>query len=283
MGNMHQKTIAKPLKIEGSGLHTGKRATLVIHPAEPNSGINFVRVDVDPTVSLKASIENVYSAQRCVTLKKDGLIISTVEHLLAALWGMGIDNVVIEIEGEEVPALDGSSALFVALLKESGIVTQGDKKRIVTLREIIWAKNREAHIIAMPAPKLRITYLVDYNHSHAGAQIASFFITEDVFEREIAPARTFGFDHELETLMKNGYALGGSLDNALLITKEGPATPLRFKDELVRHKILDLIGDLSLLGFYPRCHIIAIKASHQLHLELVKRLAQVTNRRWITL
>lgn len=281
---MQQQTLAKPLKIEGSGLHTGKLARLTIYPAEPNTGIGFLRMDVNFPVLLKASIENVYSAQRCVTLGKDGIRISTVEHLLAALWGMGIDNALIETEGEEVPALDGSSALFVALIKEAGIVRQGERKKFLNLKESIWVRKGEAHIVAVPSPRLRITYLVDYNHSYASEQIASFVITEEVFEREIAPARTFGFDYEVETLLRNGYALGGSLENALLITKDGPATPLRFDNELVRHKILDLIGDLSLLGFHPRSHIVAIKASHNLHLELVKELASLTSvRRWINL
>jgi len=283
-GKMQQQTIAKPLRIEGNGLHTGKRATLSIYPAEPNSGVNFLRVDVNPPIFLKASIENVYSAQRCVTLGKDGVTISTVEHLLAALWGMGIDNALIEIEGEEVPALDGSAALFVALLKEGGTVRQKERRKVSNLQESVWVRREEAHTVALPAPMLQITYLVDYNHSYASEQIASFPITEEIFEREIAPARTFGFDYEVETLLKNGYALGGSLENAILITKDGPATPLRFENELVRHKILDLIGDLSLLGFYPSCHIIAIKASHNLHLELVKQLAYAMNdKRWIAL
>lgn len=281
---MHQQTLAKPVKIEGKGLHTGKWAILTIQPSEPNSGIKFLRTDVEPPRYIEASIENVYSSQRCVTLGSDGIIISTVEHLLAALWGMGIDNALIQMEGEEVPALDGSSAIFVALLKEAGTVKQGEKKKIVTLREHLWVRKGEAHIIALPSPRLRITYLVDYNHFYAGEQVASFTISGEIFEKEIAPARTFGFDYEVETLLRNGYALGGSLENALLITKDGPATPLRFENELVRHKILDLIGDLSLLGFYPKCHIIAIKASHNLHLELVKQLADLINvRRWITI
>jgi len=274
---MHQQTLAKPLRIEGKGLHTGKYAVLTIHPAEPNSGIWFRRVDVNPPISLKASIENVHSTQRCVTLGKDGILIYTVEHLLAALWGMGIDNALIEMEGDEVPALDGSSALFVALIKEAGIVRQSEEKKVLDVREHIWVRKGEANIVTIPSPSLRITYLVDYNHSYASQQIASFPIRRDVFEKEIAPARTFGFDYEVETLLKNGLALGGSLENALLITKDGPATPLRFENELARHKILDLIGDLSLLGFYPKCHIIAIKASHNLHLELVKELASSVN------
>ncbi len=279
---MQQQTVGKPIRIEGNGLHTGKQASLTIHPAEPNSGIVFLRVDVNPPIFLKASVENVHSAQRCVTLGKDGITISTVEHLLAGLWGMGIDNALIEMEGEEIPALDGSSAPLVALLKDGGIIRQGERRKVASLKEGVWVRKGEAHIVAVPSPRLRITYFVDYNHSYASEQIASFVITEDVFEREIAPARTFGFDYEVETLLRNGYALGGSLENALLITKDGPATPLRFENELVRHKILDLIGDLSLLGFYPKCHILAIKASHTLHLELVRQLSSKMNiRRWI--
>ncbi|MGC8843967.1 MAG: UDP-3-O-acyl-N-acetylglucosamine deacetylase, partial [bacterium] len=159
-------------------------------------------------------------------------------------------------------------------LKEAGFVEQEAEKNIINLRERIWVRNGEAHIIALPAPRLRITYLIDFNHSYASEQTASFLIDEEVFEKEIAPARTFGFEHEVEELLRNGCALGGSLENAILITNDGPAIPLRFEDELVRHKILDLIGDLSLLGRRLNCHLIAIKASHSLHLELVKRIAQ---------
>jgi UDP-3-O-acyl N-acetylglucosamine deacetylase len=277
---MWQRTIGKPIEIKGKGLHTGKFARAIIHPAEPNCGILFRRLDAEPSLLIEASFENIISSQRRTSLGKNSIFIYTVEHLLAALYGMRVNNSLIEVEGEEIPALDGSSAPFVALLKEAGFIEQEEKGNIINLKENIWAKNGEAHIIALPYPKLRITYLIDFNHSYASEQIASFVIDEDVFEREIAPARTFGFEHEVEDLLRNGCALGGSLENAILIRNDGPAIPLRFEDELVRHKILDLIGDLSLLGSYINCHIIAIKASHSLHLELVKRIAQQTNRRW---
>jgi UDP-3-O-acyl N-acetylglucosamine deacetylase len=277
---MWQRTIGKPIEIKGKGLHTGKFARAIIHPAEPNCGILFRRLDAEPSLLIEASFENIISSQRRTSLGKNSIFIYTVEHLLAALYGMRVNNALIEVEGEEIPALDGSSAPFVALLKEAGFIEQEEKGNIINLKENIWAKNGEAHIIALPYPKLRITYLIDFNHSYASEQIASFVIDEDVFEREIAPARTFGFEHEVEDLLRNGCALGGSLENAILIRNDGPAIPLRFEDELVRHKILDLIGDLSLLGSYINCHIIAIKASHSLHLELVKRIAQQTNRRW---
>jgi UDP-3-O-acyl N-acetylglucosamine deacetylase len=277
---MWQRTIGKPIEIKGKGLHTGKFARVIILPAEPNCGILFRRLDAEPSLLIEASFENIISSQRRTSLGKNGIFIYTVEHLLAALYGMRVNNALIEVEGEEIPALDGSSAPFVALLKEAGFIEQEQKGNIINLKENIWAKNGEAHIIALPYPKLRITYLIDFNHSYASEQIASFVIDEDVFEREIAPARTFGFEHEVEDLLRNGCALGGSLENAILIRNDGPAIPLRFEDELVRHKILDLIGDLSLLGSYINCHIIAIKASHSLHLELVKRIAQQTNRRW---
>ncbi|MBC7328471.1 UDP-3-O-[3-hydroxymyristoyl] N-acetylglucosamine deacetylase [bacterium] len=276
---MHQATLAKPIKIEGQGLHTGKRTTLTLYPAEPNSGISFLRIDQKPPVRIEAKLENVVSSNRCVSLGKGEIVVNTVEHLLAALWGMGIDNALIEIDDEEVPALDGSASVFVSMIKESGIVKFEEKKRIANLKETLWVHKGEAHILAIPAPRLRITYLVDYNHNHASEQIGSFIINQEVFEKEIAPARTFGFDYELEELLKNGFALGGSLENAILITENGPVTPLRFEDELVRHKILDLIGDLSLIGLYPNCHIIAIKASHNLHLELGRKLISVFNRR----
>jgi UDP-3-O-[3-hydroxymyristoyl] N-acetylglucosamine deacetylase len=277
---MWQRTIVKPIEIEGKGLHTGKFARVVIYPAEPNSGILFRRLDVGTPLLIEASFENIFSAQRRTSLGKNGVIIYTVEHLLAALYGMRVSNALIEVEGEEIPALDGSSAHFVSLIKGVGVIEQDEKANIINLKENVWVKNGEAHILAIPYPKLKITYLIDFNRSYACEQIASFIIDEAVFEKEIAPARTFGFEHEVEDLLRNGCALGGSLENAILITNEGPAIPLRFEDELVRHKILDLIGDLSLLGSYINCHIIAIKASHSLHLELVKRIAQQANRRW---
>jgi UDP-3-O-acyl N-acetylglucosamine deacetylase len=276
---MWQRTIAKPIEIRGRGLHTGKSARVIIHPAEPNSGILFRRIDAEPSLFIEASFENIFSSQRRTSLGKNDVVICTVEHLLAALYGMRISNALIEVEGEEIPALDGSSAPFVSLIKAAGLVEQEEKANVVNLKGNIWVKNGEAHILALPYPKLKITYLIDFNHSYASEQIASFVIDEDVFEKEIAPARTFGFEHEVEDLLRNGCALGGSLENAILITNDGPATPLRFEDELVRHKILDLIGDLSLLGSFINCHIIAIKASHSLHLELVKKIAHQTFRR----
>jgi UDP-3-O-acyl N-acetylglucosamine deacetylase len=273
---MWQRTIAESIEIKGKGLHTGKFSRVVIHPAEPDQGILFRRLDVEPPLLIEASFENIFYSQRRTSLGKDGIVIFTVEHLLAALYGMRISNALIEVEGEEIPALDGSSAQYVSLIKGVGVIEQDKKANIINLKENVWVKNGEAHILAIPYPKLKITYLIDFNHSYASEQIASFIIDEAVFEQEIAPARTFGFEHEVEELLRNGCALGGSLENAILITNDGPAIPLRFEDELVRHKILDLIGDLSLLGSYINCHIIAIKASHSLHLELVKRIAQQT-------
>lgn len=276
---MLQKTIGKAIKIEGKGIHRGRENIVTIYPLDEGRGIIFQRLDVPSAPLIEASEANVYSSNRCTVLGKNGVMIYTVEHLLAALFWMGVDSALIQVEGDEIPVLDGSALPFVRLIKEAGIAEFGRSRETYNLEREIWVKNGEAHIVALPCNELRITYCMDFNFAHAGEQIVSLRINEEVFEKEIAPARTFGFLHEVEELQKAGLALGGSLENAVVLTEEGPSTPLRFKDELVRHKVLDLLGDLALLGRRVNCHIIAIKSGHLLNYQLVKKLSQLLPRR----
>jgi UDP-3-O-[3-hydroxymyristoyl] N-acetylglucosamine deacetylase len=199
-----------------------------------------------------------------------------VEHLLAALSGMGIDNARIEIDGAEVPLLDGSSKDWVSAIAQSGIVQQGSDRPLYALTEPIWVHQGDAFVAALPAPQLRFSYGIDFELAAIGQQWHTWRPEQESFEVAIAPARTFGLAHEIDHLRSLGLIKGGSLENALVCSSEGWLNPpLRFSNEPVRHKLLDLVGDLSLLGSFPCAHILAYKASHQLHTQLAQHLAQV--------
>jgi UDP-3-O-[3-hydroxymyristoyl] N-acetylglucosamine deacetylase len=197
-----------------------------------------------------------------------------VEHLLAALAGMGVDNARIEIDGAEVPLLDGSAREWVEAIAQSGLVAQSDPRPVHMLKEPIWVHQGDAFVAAMPAPALRFTYGIDFDLPAIGNQWYSWTPAQESFAEAIAPARTFGLAHQIEQLQQNGLIKGGSLENALVCGTEGWLNPpLRFSNEPVRHKLLDLVGDLSLLGIFPLVHVLAYKASHSLHTQLARLVA----------
>lgn len=267
-----QKTIRKELEYSGIGLHTGEQTHLVFKPAPVDTGITFVREDLPNKPRVKACLKNVNRTLREVSLKEDEIEIRTVEHLLSALAGLGIENIEIGISGCEVPIGDGSAIEFVNLLKNE-VISQNKPKKIFISKIPLWVSREDKHIIILPSNEFRITYAIDFQHSIIKKQVASFVITEKIFEKEIAPARTFGFLHEIESLYAQGLAKGGSLQNAIIIGEDKILNDnLRFEDEFVRHKILDLIGDLSLLGMSILGHIIAIKSGHDLNLKLLYEL-----------
>ncbi|MDI6794826.1 MAG: bifunctional UDP-3-O-[3-hydroxymyristoyl] N-acetylglucosamine deacetylase/3-hydroxyacyl-ACP dehydratase [bacterium] len=272
---LKQQTIAKEVTYAGVGLHTGENINLTLKSAPVDTGIVFGRKDIPGHPKVKASLENVSSSTREISLKTAGVEIRTVEHVLAALSGLGIDNCEVELDGPEPPVGDGSSLFLVELLKASSISTQEKPRHLLKPKKPIWIVDQDREITLLPDDKLTITCMIDFTHPAVGSQAASFTLTPETFVNEIAPARTFGFLEEVETLKQQGLARGGSLENVIVIGPERILNDsLRFDNELVRHKILDLMGDLSLLGtpFYGR--ITAIKPGHSLNVKMARKIAE---------
>ena len=264
---MRQQTIRRSVALEGIGLHSGKPVRLTLSPAPPDSGIVFRIGPEGPPVP--AAPESVVDSHYATTIGCNGSRIQTVEHLMAAAAGLGIDNLAVELEGTEVPAMDGSAKPFVGLLSAAGRMAQGARRQPITIRQAIHVGGGNRWIEIVPAPELRISYTLDNDHPAIGTQVLSWVPTEESFVSEFAPARTYGFLKDLGAMRKHGLALGGSLDNAIVVGKRGTLNGLRYRDEFVRHKVLDLIGDLALLGRPILGHVIARNAGHGLNFELV--------------
>lgn len=259
------------MQVAGIGLHSGKMAEVACAPASPHAGIVFVRRDLPVAVPIPARLDAVRDTHRGVTLGSTA-VIRTVEHLLAAAAGLGISNLRVEVHGEELPALDGSAMPYVDLLAEAGVKEQPADWPVQQLHAPVWVGGSSAWVLAVPAETLRITYIVPTGHARLGTQIADFDARRDRFAEQIAPARTWGFLEDLQELQVAGLALGASTANALGIGPQGYLTPPRFPEEPARHKVLDLIGDLSLLGRPLAAHIIAMGAGHALHIALARQI-----------
>jgi UDP-3-O-[3-hydroxymyristoyl] N-acetylglucosamine deacetylase len=261
---MQQRTIRKPVTIDGIGLHSGKPTRVVLSPAPPDSGVVFrVGSEVIP-----AAVESVVDSRFATTVGKNGVRLQTVEHLMAAASGLGIDNLDVRVEGVEIPAADGSAKPFVTMLASAGQTEQGAKRRKVVVPYMLRVGSDGRWITIVPAEKLRISYTLDNDHPAIGTQTLTWVPTERSFVEEFAPARTYGFLKDVGQMRKNGLARGGSLDNAVVVGKHGPINGLRYRDEFVRHKVLDLLGDLALLGRPITGHIIARNAGHDLNHQL---------------
>ena len=272
-----QRTLKQETSFEGIGLHTGRYAKVRLKPAPRDTGIIFTRRDKD--IALKASMGSVSDTAFSTTIGYDGVKIRTVEHILAAFSGLGIDNLIVEVNGPEIPILDGSSIELISLILNSGIAKQGKKRPFLRITNPVFFADGQAEIAAFPYDGRRITYRIHFNHHLLGEQNLSLEISEENFVKEIAPARTFGFLKDVEYLKANGFAKGGSLENAIILGSDGilNASGLRFKDEFVRHKMLDLIGDFSLIGFPIYGHIIANKSGHTANLKFLKKLISYQN------
>ena len=274
-----QTTLAKPVSFSGMGLHTGNKTTLTFKPAPVNTGIKFVRIDLPDKPEIEAKVTNVKDISRGTTIGQGQARIHTVEHILAAVRCLGIDNAIIDIDANEPPVADGSSLPFFKALKEVGVNVQGEPREYFELTEPISIYHNDMYLIVLPDKEFRISFTVAYNHPLLGCQYQSFVIKQDIFEREIAASRTFCFEDEVETLKQQGLIKGGSLDNAVVIGKDRILNKeLRFEDEFVRHKMLDLIGDLTLLGMPLKAHVIAIKSGHALNIKLAEKLYQLKQR-----
>ncbi|MDA8238988.1 MAG: UDP-3-O-acyl-N-acetylglucosamine deacetylase [Nitrospiraceae bacterium] len=267
-----QRTIKNEVSFEGIGLHTGRHSKVVLKPASRDTGITFIRSDKNTVI--KAHVGSVIDTAFATTIGQDGAKIRTVEHIMAALAGLGIDNIVIDVAGPEIPILDGSSTELINILLRAGIAKQGKKRPYLRIRRPIIFDDGNAKVAALPYDGRRITYSIYFNHYGFGEQRLSLEINEESFAREIAPARTFGFLKDIEYLRTNGLAKGGSLDNAIILGENGVlnSSGLRFKDEFVRHKVLDSIGDLAILGFPIYGHIIANRSGHSANIKFLKKL-----------
>jgi len=269
----HQQTLARPVQCSGIGLHSGKEVNLTIKPAPVNHGIKFVRTDLSHRPVISAHFRNVVDTSLATTLGTDGVIVSTVEHLMAALTGLCIDNVLVEMDAYEAPIMDGSAGPFTSMLKEAGIRTQSGKRYTFMVKKPIEMVDEDKKVGLYPSDTLKITCTIEFDHPLVRRQSYSISLTDSLFEREISQARTFGFLHEVNYLKQNGFARGGSLENAVVIDRNRVLNPegLRYEDEFVRHKVLDCVGDLSLLGMPFIGHIVAYKSGHTLNHALLTR------------
>ncbi|MCX7816787.1 MAG: UDP-3-O-acyl-N-acetylglucosamine deacetylase [Syntrophales bacterium] len=269
-----QKTVGDVINCRGIGLHTGRKVGMVIKPAMVDQGIVFVRKDLPDEPFIVARVDVVRDTTLATTIGLDGVTVSTIEHLMSALNGMGIDNAIVELDSYEVPIMDGSALPFVNMLKEVGVKFLGKHRKVLVVKEPVSVSDDNGSAMFLPSSDFKITYTIDFDHPLIGRQTYTLTMSESNYVNEICAARTFGFLKDVEYLQAVGLALGGSLKNAVVlderrvINKEG----LRFPDEFVRHKILDAIGDLSLLGCPVRGHFIAYRSGHRLNNMLLKEL-----------
>ncbi len=307
---MMQRTIKKPISISGIGLHTGNECAITFKPAPINHGILFVREDLDNHPEIPANIDYVTDITRGTTLAKDGVEIHTVEHILAAIAGLQIDNLIVLLNSNEAPVLDGSSKPFVDVLLEAEIAEQDSPKEYLLIdKPIVYSeKERGVDVVVVPSDEFRITFLVDYRSPTLGTQYTSLVDLDKEFVEEFAPARTFCFLNEVEELREKGLIKGGSLNNAIIVCDDPQKAdieklkrlfdvnsdvyigksgiindvPLRFPNELVRHKVVDLIGDLALIGVPLKAHVLAARSGHAANVQLAKILKKEYEKKRIT-
>lgn len=269
-----QTTIDLAVSLDGVGLHGGRPCRLTLTPAPADTGIVWQRVDLPDRPIVPASVDNVVSTERATTIGIGDVRIRTVEHVMAALAAMRIDNVVVQVDGEEPPFADGAAADFVRLISEAGVVMLDAYRRERVLSAPVWVSMGDAHMVALPASEFRISYTFVTDHPALGTQFAEYVIEPDVFAREIAPARTVGWLHEVEALQRRGLGLGITKEAAVVVDETGFVSPMRFPNEVARHKALDMVGDLALAGPIAGAHVISIRSGHALHVELAKKLKQ---------
>jgi UDP-3-O-[3-hydroxymyristoyl] N-acetylglucosamine deacetylase len=274
---MHlQRTLKKEIGCFSIGLHTGRKINMKIKPAPADTGIVFIRTDLPDAAPIPAKYDNVCDTTLATTIGSNGVTVSTVEHLLSAFSGMGVDNAMIELDSFEVPVMDGSALPFVNMLKEVGTHVQKKSKKMLIIKKPVSVHNGDTSAMFMPADELKISYEIEFQHPVIGKQSYNMTFSDEVYEKEICAAQTFGFLKDLEFLQAKGLALGGSLKNAIvlddkkIINKEGQRIPNVF----VKHKILDAIGDLFLLGMPIIGHFVAYKSGHRLNNMLLRELMQ---------
>ena len=267
-----QKTLARTVEIAGIGLHSGAAVKLKINPGAVDSGIIFVRTDLKSCPKISATADKVTSVLRATTIEENGVKVFTIEHLMSALHISGIDNCVVELDAEEPPVLNGNSEDFYKKIKSAGTVEQEKFRREIEIEKIYRVDGDGGKfLIALPYEGFRISFTSVNPHPAVGTQFADFEITPELYESEIAPARTIAYEKEIEQLRKMGLGLGGTIENVIVYNDEGWLNELKFADELVRHKVLDLIGDLRLAGFV-KGHFIAYNSGHALNTKLAGKI-----------
>jgi len=273
-GTTFQNTLKTSAACTGTGLHCGKTVSMTLSPAAPNTGIVFQRTDMGGTI-VPATWRHVVDTRLCSVVGVDnGARIGTIEHLMAALAGCGVDNARIEIDGPEVPAMDGSSAPFVEMIEQAGLARQGVRRRMIEILKPVTVADKSAHASLSPADSFKVSCEIDFDHATIQRQAATVTLMNGAFKSKISRARTFGFESEVEALRKAGLALGGSLENAIVIGRDGILNEdgLRYEDEFVRHKILDCVGDLYLAGAPILGHFRGYRSGHALNLRVLETL-----------
>jgi UDP-3-O-[3-hydroxymyristoyl] N-acetylglucosamine deacetylase len=265
----YQTTLRDAIEFTGVGLHTGAASRVRVTPAAADTGLCFA---LEGGVEIPARAEFVVDTRRATVLGRGETRVSTVEHLLSALSGMGVTNARIAVDGPEIPVADGSAGSFADGIAAVGLSVQREPRRRYIPTEARAFRDGDKLLIVLPAPSFRVRMTIDFP-APIGVQYRELEVTPETYRSEIAPNRTFAYKHEVETLLAHGLALGGTLDNAVVFDSDGPMSPLRAADEPVRHKMLDLIGDFALLGAYPQCEIVAFKSGHKLHCSAVRELS----------
>ena len=268
-----QRTLRNEISCVGVGLHSGKEVRLVMKPAEIDSGIIFLRMDLPTRPKIHATAENVTATLRATTLEENGARVFTVEHLMSALNACGVDNCEIELDAEEPPVLNGNSIDFFKMIQRAGLVEQNKERKIIRVDKIyrVDGEEGERFIMALPYDGFRVSFVSINPHPLIGIQYGDFVIDEQTYEREIAPARTIAYEKEVDALHAMGLGLGGTIDNVIVYNDAGWLNKLNYPDELVRHKILDVIGDMRLAGIL-NCHIVAAASGHALNTQLAKKI-----------
>ena len=275
---MNRKTLKNTIEYNGIGLHKGEIIKMKLIPSESGKIVFKMLNMPEGKNEIELDYQNTFDLTRGTNLKNEhGAMVFTIEHFLSALYVAGITDLTIELTGNELPICDGSAIKFLDLFNEAGIVDLNEEVDEIVVKEPVYLSKGDKHLIALPYDGYKLTYAIRFEHTFLKSQLAEFEITEENYRKEIAPARTFGFDYEVEYLKQNNLALGGSLDNAIVIKKDGVLNPdgLRFEDEFVRHKMLDIIGDLKILNRPIRAHIIAIKAGHLIDIEFARILDKI--------
>lgn len=271
-----QRTIKSAVSLEGVGLHTGNRVKITFKPALPNSGINFIRVDLPGKLLIRAAVDNILAidkAPRRTSVGKDGVEIHTIEHLMSTLCGLEIDNLNIEIDNNEVPGLDGSGLNFLEAIKRTGIEEQQSPRRYFYVKEPVLVEEKDSFLAAFPHAHYKIAYTLEYRHPLMKAQYLNIELNSETFEKEVAGFRTFVLEDEIEDLKLRGLGRGANYENTLVVSEKGVKdNVLRAENEFVRHKVLDLIGDLYLLGMPMKARIVGAKSGHSLNIRLLKKI-----------
>ena len=266
-----QKTIAREIMYSGIGLHSGAEVKMKLRPAPVDTGIVFIRTDLPNKPRIKAIASNVTSTLRATTIGDGEIKVFTIEHLMSALFASDIDNCYIELDNEEPPVVDGASEVFVKLLSEAGSIEQDKMRQEIVIKKVYRIDDKERFVMVVPYDGFRVSFTSLNPHPLIGTQYYDFTFDIDAYKQEIAPARTIAYEKEVEALHKMGLGLGGNLENVIVYNDEGWMNKLRYADELVRHKILDIIGDLRLAGVL-KAHVIAVKSGHELNTKLAKKI-----------